>query len=314
MQGTVETPIYKLYEDSSTNNQIYIKREDLLPFSLGGNKVRIARELFSDMKEKRCNMMLIYGNSRSNLCRVLANLCRRKRIDCYMICSGESEKEQAADTSNSRMIHLLGTSVISCEKSNIAETVESTMRMLKAEGKKPYYIYGNQYGKGNEGVATRAYAKAYREMQSFDYIFHASGTGATQAGLVCGHLAAGDATKIVGISVSRDTVRGKEIIKESIRQYMELEGISEPKDCENEIILTDQYRAGGYGVYHQPIVDTIVDMFQNYGIPLDPTYTGKAFWGMEQFIKEKGIKNQKILFLHTGGTPLFYDWLYQQKR
>ena len=44
------TPIHRL--NIKSNNAIYVKREDLLPFSFGGNKVRIAQELFFDMKEK----------------------------------------------------------------------------------------------------------------------------------------------------------------------------------------------------------------------------------------------------------------------
>ena len=43
------------------------------------------------------------------------------------------------------------------------------------------------------------------------------------------------------------------------------------------------------------------------GIPLDSTYTGKAFWGMTQYLIDKNIKGKNILFIHTGGTPLFFD-------
>lgn len=38
----VTTPLYELFRDEASGNRIFIKREDLLPFSLGGNKVRIA--------------------------------------------------------------------------------------------------------------------------------------------------------------------------------------------------------------------------------------------------------------------------------
>ena len=46
---------------------------------------------------------------------------------------------------------------------------------------------------------------------------------------------------------------------------------------------------------------------KQYGIPLDSTYTGKAFRGMLSYLEENGIHGQKILFIHTGGTPLFFD-------
>ena len=71
----IHTPIQKLEFPNDRNVRLYCKREDLLPFSLGGNKVRIGRAFFCDMQEKNKDCMIIYGNSRSNLCRVLANLC-----------------------------------------------------------------------------------------------------------------------------------------------------------------------------------------------------------------------------------------------
>ena len=45
------------------------------------------------------------------------------------------------------------------------------------------------------------------------------------------------------------------------------------------------------------------------GVPLDATYTGKAFWGMCDYIRKTDIRDKNILFLHTGGTPLFFDGL-----
>lgn len=49
------TPIIKIHSQLTCN--IYIKRDDLLPFSFGGNKVRIAEEFFADMRRK--NMIVL---------------------------------------------------------------------------------------------------------------------------------------------------------------------------------------------------------------------------------------------------------------
>ena len=57
---------------------------------------------------------------------------------------------------------------------------------------------------------------------------------------------------------------------------------------------------------------TIERVLTRYGVPLDPTYTGKAFWGMEQYIKSHQIKNKTVLFIHTGGTPIFCDWIKER--
>lgn len=47
-------------------------------------------------------------------------------------------------------------------------------------------------------------------------------------------------------------------------------------------------------------------MLSNNSIILDPIYTGKAFYGMCEYIKKENIKGKNILFIHTGGMPLFF--------
>lgn len=142
----------------------------------------------------------------------------------------------------------------------------------------------------------------------FDYIFHASGTGATQAGLVCGQLLAKDeARRIVGISIAREKDRGREVVRESIEAYL---GAAYERLYRDEaLVFDDSYRCGGYGKYTQELLDVTGKMMSEEGIPMDTTYVGKAFWGMLQYLGEKEICGKKILFLHTGGTPLFFDKL-----
>lgn len=72
-----------------------------------------------------------------------------------------------------------------------------------------------------------------------------------------------------------------------------------------EIYVQDDYLSGGYGKYSDGIKNTIRSMFVCNGIPLDPTYTGKGFYGMLEYLKKNEIKNVNVLFIHTGGTPLF---------
>ena len=235
-----------------------------------------------------------------------------------MICShGENEEEKV--TNNTRFIEWSGTEIVHCKKTEIAETVEAQMNRLREMGKKPYYIYGDKTGRGNEGTAAAAYAEAYDEIREyekkmdreFDYIFLPS---ATQSGLLCGHFRAEDKKKIMGIMISsREKERMFSIIQEGIEEYHKKSGRGLKTDYEKEIFLLDEYRIGGYGLYDERVKACIRRQYRTNGIPLDPVYTGKAFRGMEEYIKENHIKNSRILFLHTGGTPLFYDFLQKEE-
>ncbi len=165
-------------------------------------------------------------------------------------------------------------------------------------------------------MGTKAYVDCYNEILQFekendvhfDYIFMASGTGTTQAGLVCGQLINKDDRKIVGISIARKNPRGKEVIVNSIKEYLnEINFTANDEEILSATIFTDDYICDGYGKSNEKIIKTVKDMLKYHGIPLDSTYTAKAFWGMTEYTEKEKIKNKNILFIHTGGTPLFFD-------
>lgn len=294
-------------------NRYYMKRDDMLPFSFGGNKVRKAAEFYKEIKKDEIDVVMTYGSNSSNHCRIIANMAYAMGLSCHII----SPEENREVLYNTRLVKNFGAVIETCPVTMVAKTIENRKQAYLAEGKKPYFITGG--GHGNPG--TESYVKAYREIAEyekehniyFDYIFHASGTGATQAGLVCGKLLAGDKDRtIVGISIAREEVPGRQVIKDSIREYL-----GEKFDSlytEEDLIFTDICRMGGYGKYTKEVEDTIEKLISAEGIPTDTTYVGKAFNGMCRYIEENRITDKNILFIHTGGTPLFFDHLDKKEK
>ncbi|WP_404292798.1 pyridoxal-phosphate dependent enzyme [Cytobacillus kochii] len=300
------TPIQSLSENLN-NNAFYIKRDDLLPISFGGNKARKAVLFFEDLILERSDCVVTYGSSSSNHCRVIANIAAAKGIPCHIIAPTES----SYPTSNSKMIKLFGAFVTKCPVSQVSNMIESKMDELKAKGYKPYFIQGGGHG----DIGTQSYINAYEEILDyekltsmyFDYIFHTTGTGTTQAGLVCGKILHGDEREIIGISNARKNPYGSKFVLDSVNSYL----LCQDKDLikSEAIAFIDDYVLDGYGSYNDKILQTVRDVLINDGIPMDTTYTGKAFWGMKEYIKKNYITDKKILFIHTGGTPLFFDKL-----
>lgn len=305
------TPIMKMNTDL-TGVHLYIKRDDLLPFSFGGNKVRIAQEYFRDMDTKGKNCMIGYGNARSNLCRVLANMNYNRGGICHII-SPADPNGQRTYTNNSKLVNACEAIFHTCTKENVAETVQKVLDECQKDGLDPYYIYGDKYGQGNEAVPVRAYEKVYNEIYlqksgmgiEFDYIFCATGTGMTQAGLIAGRSIKGGTEKIVGISVARSSLDERKVIRKYIDAYFQ--NISVDLISESEINVIDDYLFGGYGIYGKEIIEIIRDVYKINGIALDPTYTGKAFYGMIDFLQKQKLRPLNVLFIHTGGLPLFFD-------
>lgn len=297
------TPIHELSLKSGGNN-FYIKRDDLLPFSFGGNKARKVGYFLAEIIDGGYDTVVTYGSSSSNHCRVVANAAKANGLDCYIV----SPEENYEVTYNSSLVERFGAQIVKAPLDAISDTIDALMRDLEKRCK-PYFIAGG--GHGNPG--TRAYVDAYREICDyeeengiyFDYIFHASGTGTTQAGLICGAALASDgARKIVGISIARRLPRGGQVVEQSVADY--LESVDYKGEMPN-VIFDDSYILGGYGDYDEEICSHIRDVMEKDGIPLNRTYTGKAYRGMVDYIKKNGIEGKNVLFIHTGGSPLFFD-------
>lgn len=289
-------------------NEIYMKRDDLIPISFGGNKARKAFNFFEEIDGGDYDCVVTYGSSSSNHCRIIANMAAVRKLPCYII----GPEESSASTFNSKLMSLFGAEITVVPVTKVHDTIENKLRELKVGGRKPYFIAGG--GHGNLG--TMAYVNCYEEIKAFelenklhfDYIFFASGTGTTQAGLVCGQLIYQDDRKIVGISIAREKSRGRKIVVDSINDFFKEKALNiSPEEIEKYTIFVDDYRGNGYGENTDEISNTIYDMMINYAIPMDSVYTGKAFCGMKKYLKQFGITGKKILFIHTGGTPLFFD-------
>lgn len=154
-----------------------------MPFSFGGNKVRIAWEFFEDMRRGEGNCIIGYGNARSNLSRAIANMSSQRKVECHIISPSEDDGSRI-QTNNSAIVGMCGVRFHFCDKNEVAAAVQEVWDQCKERGMKPYYIYGDKYGHGNEEVPLRAYVKVFREIQNqeeemgiqFDYIFLATGT------------------------------------------------------------------------------------------------------------------------------------------
>lgn len=300
------SPIIRL--GSFSNNQLYVKREDLIPFSFGGNKARKAQLFFQAIDSGNYDCVVTYGSGSSNHCRVVANECCRRGMKCCIV----SPEETSEHTFNRQMMELFGADFITVPVSGVHDAIEKTLTELRSAGKHPYFIEGGGHGR----IGTEAYVQCYRELKEqeealgvrFDYIFFASGTGTTHAGLVCGQILNGDERKIVGISIARKNPRGRNIVLDSIRSY--LGDRATEREIQEKTVFIDDYTSG-YGKTDDAVIQTIDTVMKLYGIPLDATYTGKAFMGMTEYIKD--IKDKSVLFIHTGGTPLFFDELRRRQ-
>jgi len=124
--------------------------------------------------------------------------------------------------------------------------------------------------------------------KQYDVIALASGTGGTTAGItinnICKH------SKILSFPV----LKGGGFLQKDIEDLLGYV----PSNLE---LVTD-YHFGGYAKTTTELLEFIVDVNDEFNIPLEPIYTGKAFYGLLDYLKTKGIDEEtSVLYLHTGG-------------
>lgn len=140
------------------------------------------------------------------------------------------------------------------------------------------------------------------------YIVHATGTGATQAGLILGMrmLGASDVA-IIGISNGRRKGEVRERMYRLIRDTIERFGIDVKIDSD-DIVVFDDYIFGGYASITREVVETLKLVAGRGGLILDPVYTAKAMYWLIDLVKRGYIdRRSTVVFPHTGGTPINFQ-------
>ncbi len=113
-----DTPVYRI--DRVFENNLYIKREDLIPVSFGGNKARKAQLFFREIDHGGYNCVVTYGSSSSNHCRVISNLAVAREIPCYII----SPEEASEETYNSVMMKNFKAEITVCPVCDVHDTIK----------------------------------------------------------------------------------------------------------------------------------------------------------------------------------------------
>lgn len=276
--------------------RLSVKRDDLLPDYLGGNKVRKNKAIF-DSFDNKVDVVITNGGAESNHARVCALMSAQRGVKCHLVLHGTPEESNFLN-GNRFFIEATGAQVSYVAANEIAEKIENVKSEYESKG----LIVAIVPGGGHSIEGAKAYMDAVNELpEEPDYIFLASGTGATHAGIQAGVVARGWRTEVVGISIARLNPRGAEAVKEVYYPLIQQELGLTKEQCP-AIEFVDDYVCGGYSKYSPVLIERIQKAICSTGLPLDPVYSGKAFVGMMDYLREHQVQaGSSVVFWHTGG-------------
>ncbi len=289
-----------IQQDYVVNGQpLTVVRDDIFPFIGGGGKARKAVYYETLLKEKGYDAVVTCGGIQSNHNRAIALMCARNGWKCHLCIQGTKERF-LSEKGNALLDRLSGAECEHIKPEDTSLAMDRAMERLAAEGYKPYYCHGGGHDLPGGVSFVDAVGELARQIEKPDYIFHASGTGSTQAGIVVGLDRVGwSDVKCIGISVARQYERGKQVIVEFANMLAEHYGMTESYD--NRILFNTDYLCGGYEQFTPEMDAYLKKAMVETGLMFDTTYSGKAFYGMMDIVKKNDLQDNKIVFWHTGG-------------
>lgn len=273
--------------------EILIKRDDLVDTHISGNKWRKLKYNLLAARKQGYRKLLTFGGAYSNHIYATAAAGLRWKFDTVGVIRGEAHR-----------------------------TLNPTLRFAKHCGMTLYYLDRTRYRQkehpallaelqqqfgdfyllpegGTNPLALPGCEEIVIELMhqtggAFDVVTTACGTGGTLAG-IANRLPTGKT--VLGFPVLKEG----DFLKDNIRTLL---GVADRHNWQ----LYNQYHCGGYAK-RPPWLENFMDTFTaRHGIPLDPIYTAKMFYGIYDLVTQGVFPyGTRIVMLHTGGLQSHMD-------
>jgi D-cysteine desulfhydrase len=291
---------------------LYVKRDDLTGAVLSGNKIRKLEFVLADAMARKADTIITCGGAQSNHCRATAIAAAMLGLNCRLLLRTPDPSRPPSPEGNVLLDRLAGAEIVWITPDDYKkrdELMEREGAALEASGRNPYLIPEGASGPLGAWGYIRAAEELVNDIANLPgganqacTIFVAAGSGGTSAGLILGAKIFDLNARVVSVNVCDDrdyfvNAIGN-ICEKAIADYQIEIDFSRDRDIE----ILDGYVGRGYALSRPQELELLYEVARTEGIIFDPVYTGKAFFGMVQELKNNSACfGQRIIFIHTGG-------------
>jgi 1-aminocyclopropane-1-carboxylate deaminase/D-cysteine desulfhydrase-like pyridoxal-dependent ACC family enzyme len=301
-----QTPVHEmpsLRQALGGGPRLLIKRDDLIGFGFGGNKVRKLALVAARAKGEGCDTLVTTGGVQSNHARVTAAVAAHLGMRCVLVLNGTPPQVPSGnillDTLLGAEIHYVGS------RAERSVAMGALAERLAERGRRPFVI---PLG-ASTSLGALGYAQAVGELVAQgvvpDVIVHSTSSGGTQAGLLAGCAIHDIHPRVLGVSADEAPEVLAPFIRTLVEQMGGLIGVPGPalaRGLEPEVDAA--FVGAGYGEPTAASCEAQVLLARTEGVFLDPTYTAKAMAGLIAYVREGRFDDSlTVLFWHTGGLP-----------
>ena len=254
-----------------------VLRLDKLDALVSGNKIFKLMGHLQAWQASGRRGLLSFGGAYSNHLHALAAVCAQANVPLTLMVRGFAELPLTPTLVDCQA---WGAQLQFCSRREYALRYDEAYRQNLAQQWDAWVIpEGGDGPEGRQGCALIA-----ERSSGYDEVWLALGTGTTALGIAT-KLAA--QTKLVGVNCVADQGEQPE------RWQREL---GSGKDWQ----VLDEYHGGGFGRYPDA-VKHVIQRYDALELPLDPVYTAKVIWALEQEQAAGRLSNVRRLIIHTGG-------------
>lgn len=274
--------------------EVVVKRLDAIDAEISGNKWYKLKYNLAQLQELGHDTMLTFGGAYSNHIAATAAAGKRFGFQTIGIVRGErppvlSHTLQKAEADGMRLEYIT--------REAYAQKDTEDMKGYFHEQYGPCMIVPE--GGSNFLGINGCMEILSKEDQSFEAIVLACGTGATVAGIL---LSAAEHQHVLGVPVFKNGEFLHQEVNKHLYYFLMDNGAA--REYSERLSLATEYGFGGYGKWDSTLLDFMKKAKDQWNLPLDQVYTGKAFYALYDMAEKnsallRGAK--RILFIHTGG-------------
>ena len=295
---------------------VFIKRDDMLPGTAGGNKTRKLDFCMVDALRQGADSIITCGAVQSNHCRLTLAWAVKEGLDCHLILEERVKGSYKPEASgNNFLFQLLGVKSISVVPggSDMMGEMQKLAETLRAEGKKPYVIPGGASNKigalGYVSCAEEVLRQLFETGLRIEHMVVPSGSAGTHAGIIAGMIGNNAGIPVTGIGVNRKKEAQQAAVLKLAQETLDYigTGVTMPAEA---VVAFDDYVGPGYSLPTDGMVEAVKLLASTESILLDPVYSGKAMAGLIDLVRKDYFpEGSNVLFLHTGGSPALFAYL-----
>jgi len=278
--------------------QIWVKRDDLTGFGLSGNKVRKLEYHIAAAKAAGATTLITCGAVQSNHCRATALVAAKVGMKCVLLVRSRDGGPPERVEGNHLLQRLAGAEIrfITPEQwKHRHELMQAVVAEFAAAGELGWTMPAGASDRLGVAAFDAAVAELAQQIDGPAIIWHASSSAGTTAGLALGVARHELDVEVIGSSVGESTAE----LTGSVNTLLAEAG---PLGASARFEIVDDYVGLGYGKTTDDELRVQIEATRLTGLIWDPTYTGKALFGLKQAIAGGRFdKADTVVFWHTGG-------------